>query len=409
MGACGNVRTRLCRFVAMTLVAAAAWAARPAVAGAQTELPPEVRQALERNARAFAPIALTLEKQRSLPEPPSALGRKIADQWSGFLRPCRYEYLSQDGLCHARFNLWVRGSRLNPETHQMEEGLRERRTELSWDGKFIYRGAENLQPQILSIVPIGSIDSDGELNRVTWYNEDDYLGMIGIAVPRAMKELPEGPQSEVLRLLEGDGHVTGIRMEREAGGMEHFVVELLSGGKKHRFWLDPSLGHAVRRHEVWAASEALAVVIDNSDFVKLTDPELWLPRHCRAEWHTWPLIADKEFSRETAVVVDIQATRLERAHEPREKFTLKYDKPGTYISDGGLSGAEKAEGGRIEYVVPADPANLEEAIRAAQQRSGYVPPRGPLVLWIIGGSIVLGTAVIGIVLIRRRRGGPTTP
>jgi hypothetical protein len=185
-------------------------------------------------------------------------------------------------------------------------------------------------------------------------------------------------------------------------GAEHFVVELLSGGKKHRFWLDPALGHAVRRHEVRTDSGALAVVSENSDFVKLTDPEIWLPRRCRAEWHTWPWVKDKEPpSRETALVVDIQATRLERTKIAPEKFTLKYDKPGSYISDARLPGAEKSERGRIDFIVPADPANLQEAVQAAQEGPDYVPPRRRLFLWIILGILALGAAAGAIALLRR--------
>jgi hypothetical protein len=118
---------------------------------------------------------------------------------------------------------------------------------------------------------------------------------------------------------------------------------------------------------------------------------------------------DKEFTRQTSVVVDVQATRLERARVPPEKFTLNYDKPGTAIADARLPGAEKAEGGRIDYRVPADPKDLDEAVRAAQERSGYVPPRRPLFVWVIGISIAFGVLAGVIVLTRRHRQGPTKP
>jgi hypothetical protein len=104
------------------------------------------------------------------------------------------------------------------------------------------------------------------------------------------------------------------------------------------------------------------------------------------------------------MVVEIQATRLERAHVSPEKFTLHYDRPGSYISDARLPGAEHADHGRIDYVTPADPANLEEAIRAAQERSRYMPPRRALFLWIIAGSIALGLVAGTILLIQRHRG-----
>lgn len=399
MRASGRVGTRLCRLVAAALVAAGAWG-RSAVADAPAEVPPEVRQALERNGRAFAPIALTLEKQRSFPTP-SAVSKKIEAATIGFVKPCSSEYLSQDGMYYTRINVWVNSRTLIPGTDKFKQELQPKSQEMAYDGKTVRRGSPTMQPAILSIASFEKLATDGELRDLRWYDADDYLAMIGIAVPATMKELPEAPRSEVLRLLEGDGRVTAVRTERSEGGTDQFVVELLSGQKKHRFWLDPSLGHAVRRHEVSAAKGTLAVRIENSDFVKLTNPELWLPKHSRAEWHTWPGI--NEFSPETAVVVDVRAIRLERASVPVEKFAFRYDKPGSFISDGTLPGAEKEGDGRIKYMMPAAGADLDEVIRAARERGGYVPPRRLHVVWIIAGSLVLGAAVAVVLIVRRRR------
>jgi hypothetical protein len=187
------------------------------------------------------------------------------------------------------------------------------------------------------------------------------------------------------------------------------VIALLSDGKKHQFWLDPALGHAVRRHEVWTDSGALVVASENSDFVKLTDPEIWLPRHCRAEWHTWPWVNEKGPPiREIALVVDIQAKQLKRVRVPPERFMLKYDKPGSLISDARLPGADKSERGRIEYIVPADPGNLKEAIQAAQEGPSYVPPRRNLLLWALLGILALGAAAGAMALLHRLKGRGAT-
>jgi hypothetical protein len=165
-----------------------------------------------------------------------------------------------------------------------------------------------------------------------------------------------------------------------------------------------SLGHAVRRHEVWAASGELGVVTENSDFIKLTGPELWLPRHCRAEWHTslLPGMGWKEFTREPAVVVNIQATRLERSGVDPGTFTLDHTKPGMDVVDYGLPGAEKAPDG-IHYTVPADPANAAEAVPAAQRGQDRAPPRRHVSLWIAAGLFAAGALAGALALLRRRR------
>jgi Flp pilus assembly protein TadD len=88
---------------------------------------------------------------------------------------------------------------------------------------------------------------------------------------------------------------------------------------------------------------------------------------------------------------------------PPGRFTLNYDKPGSHISDARIPGAENSKRGRIDYVTPAD---REEAIRAAQERSGYVPPRRPLSLWIVVGNIALAAVAGAVVLVCRSRWRP---
>ncbi len=65
----------------------------------QAVLPAMVRQALEGNARGFAPIALTIEKQRSFPDSQSNGAKVFQAAFSGVLKPCTYEYRAQTGLC----------------------------------------------------------------------------------------------------------------------------------------------------------------------------------------------------------------------------------------------------------------------------------------------------------------------
>jgi hypothetical protein len=389
----------------VVILAALAWG-QSDVARADVEIPPEVRQALEKNAAAFSPIALTLEKKRREPEQPSDLYTRLLGAYPGLLKPCQYEFISQDGKCYVRRNVWTPAQVLDPKTNKPQKTLMERYQELSWDRKCFYEGSPTLTPMALNIVPIEKLLKD-PVTKLKWCEDDDYLRMTGIEVPTTPEELAENPWSEVLRLLKG-GRLTGARPEQAKEGGEHFVVDLLSGPQRHRFQLDPSLGYAVRRHEVWSALGSPVVVIVNSDFVKLTDPALWLPKHCHAEWYTWPLVFPDRFSREPAVFVDIQATRLERARVPPEQFVLDYNKPGSYIMDARLPGGEKTKQGRVSYQVPPNPADLDEAIKASQEGRTFVPSRRPHVAaWVVAGGSLVVIAVYAV-LARRRWRRPTT-
>jgi RNA polymerase sigma factor (sigma-70 family) len=400
-----------------------------AVPAALAALPPAVRHALEGNAHAFASIALTIQKQRSFPSPESKGAKGVQEGFPGVLKPCTYEYLAQDGMCYARYNQWVQFHRVvpgdgplpgRPFSDQPLPGkpvpgksrpveLLERWQELTCDGESVYRGAPDMG--ILSVVPLSKVAGDGELKHVTWHEEEDYFGMIGIEVPRRMKDLPGGPQSQVLHLLEGDGHLTKIWSESLAENTEHVVLEVLSGQQQHRFWLDPALGYAIRRHELRTMSGNLALAVDNRDFVKLNGPELWLPRHCHAEWHYWGSWRPDQVSADTLIVVDSQATRLERIHVPAEKFVLKYG-AGSRVSDACLPAAAQAKSGRIEYKVPENPADLKGVIQAASEGREYVPPRSFLALWIVGSGLavlLLCLIVAAVMRLRRRESSKTTP
>jgi RNA polymerase sigma factor (sigma-70 family) len=359
-----------------------------------TGMPSAVRQALEGNARAFAPIALTVEKQRFLPDPESPHAKRILRFFPGFLKPHSYEYLAQDEMCYARYSQW-----------QTLGGKQEAWQELSWDGKCAYQGHLYLHPHALDIVPLEKIPGDRDFRWQWWFESDDYLAMIGIGVPRTMIKLSEGRASEVLRLLESDGRMTATATKRLPGeATDCFVAELLSDKKQHRFWLDPARGHAIRRHEVWDDLGAPEVVIDNTDFIRLTEPELWLPRHSHAEWDVWRMHPSMKSAEKTKIVVDLQVTKLERTRVPPARFTLNYG-PGSYVSDGrpiAVKGGKKVGNGRVDYIQPENPG--DKGIIEGPQTGSTDAPRRFLALWIVGSGLILFLAVAGVfVWIRQRR------
>jgi RNA polymerase sigma factor (sigma-70 family) len=212
----------------------------------QAGLSSAVRQALEANAGALAPVALTIEKQRSFAEPESKKAKDFLRDAPGFLKPCTYEYLAQDGLCYARHNAWSPGLKLVPGTKDKlapDGSWRESWHEFSWDGKCGYLGAASLHPKILEIVPIEKLSSDGHFKIVTCHEPDDYLAMTGITVPGMLKDLAEGRRSEVLRLLEGDGRVTATATETLPGqATPCLVLDLHSNQKKTSVLVGPRFG-----------------------------------------------------------------------------------------------------------------------------------------------------------------------
>jgi hypothetical protein len=73
-----------------------------------------------------------------------------------------------------------------------------------------------------------------------------------------------------------------------------------------------------------------------------------------------------EFSHEPLLVVDTDVSQMSRQPLPTERFRMEYNAPGTAIADSRLPGAEKSPTGRLDYMIPADKAQLDAII----ERSG---------------------------------------
>ena len=115
------------------------------------------------------------------------------------------------------------------------------------------------------------------------------------------------------------------------------------------FYLDPALHYAVRRREEWYGTDQLLDRCDCSEFEKLPNRPVWLPRHCENEMHEFEHWFNIEYHgpghiHQTAQMVSylfedsilsmvLEVREMSGAPIPLEQFVLNYTEPGTNITE----------------------------------------------------------------------------
>ena len=173
----------------------------------------------------------------------------------------------------------------------------------------------------------------------------------------------------MLHLLDQGGEI--IRSEATSlEGRECLLVEVpgsitvLKDSVTTRFYFDPAMGFAIRRGEELTSSGELVVRSDMSDFVELSASNVWLPKQCKATYYTWYTVPDV-ITAEPLTYEHFTVKELDQERIPMERFSLNYTVPGTIVSDATLPQAKDQPEGYVRYSIPADPEDLDAAIRSA--------------------------------------------
>lgn len=358
---------------------------RPALCRAETDLAEEIRQALQHNATALSPITVSWERRYSSTLPAEeVLERTGYYDDRSFFEPFRVRYIRQGEKFHL-FRTYRRPT---------IDGIDVSDAETTFDGECMYDGsgvermvAAGIYP-LLTVMPLDRLIEREPDRRII---EIEYLAEAGFWLSRMVADFRQPPKSLVLHLIEQGARVEEVS-EEPLGKSPCVVVALKTDEMDYRFHLDPALGHAVRRRqEKWGGK--LAVVAENSDFVKLPDPEIWLPKKIHSTFHGWPDYPTQVTSR-PLFFMDITVDELHQRPVSDEQFVLDYRAGGSYVADGRLPGSEQHSSGAISYRVPADPEDLDEAIEAAVEGGDYDPSHGGGG-WMVSGLV--GLAVLAVI------------
>lgn len=156
-------------------------------------------------------------------------------------------------------------------------------------------------------------------------------------------------------------------------GVECVVLE----SKEQKLWLDPALGFAVRRRDLFR-QEKLALQVHCRDFIEVL-PGVWLPRQVTRYVIGVSAIRNLPVAYLGKKIAQIQeqVSSIEANKESHDSFFILKPKAGSFVLDRTLppldstgKPMEGKEGRRIRYIQPADSADLQQVVEEAQKVAG---------------------------------------
>ena len=388
---------------------------------ASQTLPDDVREQLERNARALPSVTIRWMQQMKPNGDRREIAKLVGMQAGG------EDYLfSQQRLT---FALGERSEFRNTIVTPMQT------SEQSFDGEIFYAGHPPVErPE--GTVPGGFTRTEVsrmEASHFPWV-DPAYLRAAGFVIPATTDELAKRTPfaSLPLYLLGSGGRVSAtswesqdgrrlFRLEIEAPNPDReralkVNLDLFSSDTQEKrkrierlkrartasptrsyvFLLDASLGYSVR---AFAELDEGRPVLSgtNDDFEQVGDRGVWLPKTCAidafSEHYMYPEVRRSPIYRRLMNVEEISTAEL-----PIEHFRVIYNDPGTLVAD-------RLPGQSGIYEIPVGAASLEDAIARGRAIRAHAPGRGLLDSWwtvstIVGASLV---ALAMLVWFARRR------
>ncbi len=389
-----------------SLCAASLWLIVGGLPGsAAAEIPEPIRHALESNARSLSPISVAWERTRTSDLPRSRALSLVGGQLSSWFLPNKSRFMWENGRFYGHaVNLAVQFD-TQPDGRITERaGVPPYKVEVevAFDGKKYYNIGKyeiDYRPAFVMVDTPAHILANKE--DVRFHTGNDFFNHVGFHFPERAEDFEAKRPAKSLPLYLVEQGASVIRVGREeVGGVSCTALVLRTGTAQIRFILDPVKGYSVRRRIEETPSGELAVRADCSDFTEVTSG-LWMPRKVEVEWHTWPRFLLKPIT-EAVLRETFRVSELKSEPIPIEQFVLKYNDPGTIVSDGTIEGKKDATG-RISYDVPADPSRLDEVIKAAASGKNVEPTVVSFRRNFILANVLLILILIGVVWWRAGR------
>jgi len=354
----------------------------PAPAFAEPQLPEDVSRALDHNAAALNVLSLSWEEMQSSQFSEAALLEHLGPKANpDILLPySMLRFARQDGMYYDRHSSRFR---LNKRTVQKKDA------EWAFDKEYFYYGSvEPTTPENAHAnLSIEALQLTVKRTHDMPLVRDSYFRAAGFHLFRTASTLSRQPDSIIQYWIKNGAAVTAVQ-QAPADGVACLALELTDKGKVARFYLDRSIGYALRRCEQMNATGKLESVVTNSSFIQLKGTQAWMPSICVTHWYTWNTIAEKVFDK-PLLTTAIRASNIDNQRMPLDQFQLNYKRPGSIVSSSKVSGAERTEDGQVTYRIPADPSHLDQAIEIASQEQRQRSGRAWLA-WSAGGAVLVG-------------------
>ena len=367
-------------------------------------LPREVASVLNANSDTIRDVSLVLRRTRSTTLSLETLLKSIDCQYEyGFLEQSDHVYMWHAPCfyysCSGSFAVVPNDMNKLPFAYDKNLEYSTTISEFSFDEKeFMYGGGHEWTEHVS---PALSIDPKDQAIRDIGNGilfDFGYLLAAGYRFPVIGKDIGTSQESYVMYLLQ-NGQIDGIERIL-SNGDEYFIVSIIArdthvdDDRLYTFWLMPKYQYASEKMMARTKDGRIIYEIENSNFTKIGKGNVYFPRISKItyySWHTKPdFISDSALFAEEYTLVDVSVARI-----ARNQFDLrkKYSGTGTTIADRTLRDTPSG----LQYIVPANPADLDRVIEAALTGKDFVPTpiRPSLVALLFRWSL----AIVGLCMI----------
>lgn len=364
---------------------------------AEGGLPADIRTHLEANASLLDPIQLVWKQVRTSAIDQSALMKLIRYPDYAkidFFAEVGIEYKWQGGMAYELFRS-LKADRI-PKSVDDNIKIIPFESEAAFDRHKVYTGTAEAGRKAAGRYPILHIDqiADPKLSppdqRIF---KAEYLLHSGYYPPQLFKELGQGMQHVVVRIVDDGGRLVSVDNVL-VDARKCVQIKLETPEYTYTFVLDSQMDYALRRRiDVAKSTGETTRIVECDDYRKVREPSLWLPYKCRVTYFTWETILP-EVKRQSLVTEIFEVESIDTAAISAEKFVLKYSTPGSFVSDASLKESGNDPKGVVNYRVPARPEDLAQSIAAASHELSR--PISMRVLLVIGNLLLVLLLIIAI-------------
>ncbi|MCL2004612.1 MAG: hypothetical protein FWG73_00450 [Planctomycetaceae bacterium] len=376
-------------------------------------LPADIVEALVKNVADIDPISLEWIRTRTTTMDFETLIKKTRTLYDcGFLEPVNSVFMWQGGLAYLRFSdkNAVEGEEMITAYEARRRNLRliETIKERSFDGEICYIGSghehsDTNTPTLL----VYSLEQAKERLPFFTICYPEYLACAGYRFPLDAPELLESHDSLVLYLV-ARGDLNVVKSVDEETDNPKIYIELVAPEiwtkKNHRykFWLSKKLNYAVEKYEIESLDGDRAYQVVNSDFFQIPGKTAYLPNKCIQKCFTLNTIPGI-YSGEPLFEEQYRLTHISTERIDKRQFALqsKYSSPGTMVGNHILS--EDGETKGLQYIVPANPADLDRVIEAARTGGNFVPTPITSTAAIVFRWLLVAAGIVLVVYVLLRR------
>jgi hypothetical protein len=224
-----------------------------------------------------------------------------------------------------------------------------------------------------------------------------YTTNLGYKFPSIGRELGNSQQSYILFLIENGNLIETSNVDIKNNQFFHIVVKGYDYWEQcdrfFEFWLDPEYNYAITQSEIKSLKGKKIYSIDNEQFEKISGKEVFIPRKTTVQYYTGEVNSDNisliPLFTEEFLLTEISTKKID---DKQFDLRTKYIASGTHIGDRTLKDSDTG----VQYIVPANPADLDRVIEAALNGTDFVPTPLPsttaiVIKWLL---CIAGIAMI---------------